>query len=107
MEAAAQLVITAFNGFDEAAVGRPSVSASLGIAVVSPGSASGSAVELLRDADLAMYRAKLRGGACAVVFEPWMSERVLERSRLRADLEQPAQRRRDQPHFRRHLGNHR
>jgi EAL domain-containing protein (putative c-di-GMP-specific phosphodiesterase class I) len=76
-------VVTAFNGFDDSAVGRPSVSASVGVVV----SASGSASELLRDADLAMYRAKQRGGAGAVVFESWMSERVMERSRLRADLE--------------------
>jgi diguanylate cyclase (GGDEF)-like protein/PAS domain S-box-containing protein len=46
-----------------------------------------SAVQLLREADLAMYRAKARGGSCAVVFEPWMSERVLERSHLRRRLE--------------------
>jgi diguanylate cyclase (GGDEF)-like protein/PAS domain S-box-containing protein len=76
-------VVTAFNGFDDGAVGRPSVSASVGVVVADSGSAS----ELLRDADLAMYRAKQRGGASAVVFEPWMSERVMEHSRLRADLE--------------------
>jgi diguanylate cyclase (GGDEF)-like protein/PAS domain S-box-containing protein len=46
-----------------------------------------SAAQLLRRADLAMYRAKARGGGCAVVFEPWMSERVLERSQLRGRLE--------------------
>jgi diguanylate cyclase (GGDEF)-like protein/PAS domain S-box-containing protein len=57
---------------------------------VSVGIAEGSgntAAQLLREADLAMYRAKARGGACAVVFEPWMSERVLERSHLRTRLE--------------------
>ncbi len=77
-------LISAFNGFDETASGRPSISASIGIAV----SGTGTAVELLRDADLAMYRAKQRGGGSAVRFEAWMSERVLERSRLRGDLEQ-------------------
>jgi diguanylate cyclase (GGDEF)-like protein/PAS domain S-box-containing protein len=83
----ADAVVTAFNGFDETAHGRPSVSASVGIVIVEAGPRTGGATELLRDADLAMYRAKQRGGAGAVEFEPWMSERVLERSRLRADLE--------------------
>ena len=83
----ADAVVTAFNGFDETAHGRPSVSASVGIVIVESGAPPGNATELLRDADLAMYRAKQRGGASAVEFEPWMSERVLERSRLRADLE--------------------
>jgi diguanylate cyclase (GGDEF)-like protein len=57
---------------------------------VSVGLATGAGVpaaQLLREADLAMYRAKARGGGCAVVFEPWMSERVLERSHLRHRLE--------------------
>jgi diguanylate cyclase (GGDEF)-like protein/PAS domain S-box-containing protein len=57
---------------------------------VSVGLATGAGVpaaQLLREADLAMYRAKGRGGGCAVVFEPWMSERVLERSHLRHRLE--------------------
>ena len=58
-------------------------SASVGIA-----EGSGiSAIQLLREADLAMYRAKGRGGGRAVVFEPWMSERVLERSNMRRRLE--------------------
>ena len=85
--AIADAVVTAFNGFDDGAHGRPSVSASVGVVVVGGGPGHGTATELLRDADLAMYRAKQRGGAKAVEFEPWMSERVLERSRLRANLE--------------------
>jgi diguanylate cyclase (GGDEF)-like protein/PAS domain S-box-containing protein len=76
-------VVTAFNGFDELALGRPSVSASVGAAIAD----RGTAIELLRDADLAMYRAKQRGGAGLVEFESWMSERVMEHSRLRADLD--------------------
>ena len=76
-------VVTAFNGFDEMALGRPSVSASVGAAIAN----RGTAIELLRDADLAMYRAKQRGGAGRVEFESWMSERVMEHSRLRADLD--------------------
>ncbi len=58
-------------------------SASIGIAA-----AEGlSAQELLRDADLAMYRAKAAGGAQMIRFEPWMRERVLARTRLRERLE--------------------
>ena len=79
----AEDVVTAFNGFDEAAHGRPSVSASVGLAVTD----NGTAIELLRDADLAMYRAKKRGGSGLIEFETWMSERVMKTSRLRADLE--------------------
>ena len=77
-------VVAAASAVDSQAGGRPPVSASVGIA---PAAAGGTAISALRDADLAMYRAKLRGGASVVVFEPWMSERVLERSRQRAELE--------------------
>jgi diguanylate cyclase (GGDEF)-like protein len=84
--AVAEAVVTAFNGFDESAHGRPSVSASLGLVVADP-QVTRTAREVLRDADLAMYRAKQRGGAGMVDFEPWMSERVMEHHRLRGDLE--------------------
>jgi diguanylate cyclase (GGDEF)-like protein/PAS domain S-box-containing protein len=77
-------VVAAVSAVDSQAGGRAPVSASVGIA---PAAAGGTAISALRDADLAMYRAKLRGGASVVVFEPWMSERVLERSRQRAELE--------------------
>jgi diguanylate cyclase (GGDEF)-like protein/PAS domain S-box-containing protein len=79
----AEAVLTAFNGFDETAAGRRSVSASIGVAIAE----RGTAIDLLRDADLAMYRAKQNGGAGVVEFEPWMSERVMEKARLRANLE--------------------
>ncbi|MBT0769747.1 EAL domain-containing protein [Kineosporia sp. J2-2] len=84
--AAAEAVVTAFNGFDETAYGRPSVSASLGLVIADP-QVTRTAREVLRDADLAMYRAKQRGGAGVVDFEPWMVERVMEHHRLRGDLE--------------------
>jgi diguanylate cyclase (GGDEF)-like protein/PAS domain S-box-containing protein len=77
-------VVAAASAVDTQASGRQPVSASVGIAAVESGR---TAISALRDADLAMYRAKLRGGASAVVFEPWMSERVFERSRQRAELE--------------------
>jgi EAL domain-containing protein (putative c-di-GMP-specific phosphodiesterase class I) len=60
------------------------VSASVGIAVESD--PDGGAAGLVRDADLAMYEAKKRGGQTWVMFEPWMRERVLHRTRLHAAL---------------------
>jgi diguanylate cyclase (GGDEF)-like protein/PAS domain S-box-containing protein len=41
-----------------------------------------SAAALLGDADLAMYEAKAAGGRRHVVFEPWMRDRVSERTRI-------------------------
>jgi diguanylate cyclase (GGDEF)-like protein/PAS domain S-box-containing protein len=80
--ATAAAVVDAISGLEGPGGGRRG-GASVGIA-----EGSGiSATQLLREADLAMYRAKGRGGGCAVVFEPWMSERVLERSHMRRRLE--------------------
>ncbi|MDQ1534063.1 MAG: hypothetical protein QOF28_1824, partial [Actinomycetota bacterium] len=45
-----------------------------------------SADDLLRDADIALYRAKAAGKACAVVFESYMQSEVLERLELELDL---------------------
>jgi EAL domain-containing protein (putative c-di-GMP-specific phosphodiesterase class I) len=42
--------------------------------------------EIIRDADIAMYFAKNKGGGRAEVFKPPMRERVLERLSLEADL---------------------
>lgn len=57
---------------------------STGIAVSS--SAQGQPTDLLRHADLAMYRAKSKGKACYEVFEPNMSTDALERLELETDL---------------------
>ncbi|MDQ6649682.1 MAG: bifunctional diguanylate cyclase/phosphodiesterase [Actinomycetota bacterium] len=43
--------------------------------------------DLLREADLAMYRAKSRGGNCHEVFSSALLEEVVDRAALRADLE--------------------
>jgi diguanylate cyclase (GGDEF)-like protein/PAS domain S-box-containing protein len=75
-----------------AAIGEPSrvlgddvaVSASVGIAF---GSGNQSAIEILRSADLAMYRAKGDGKSRFAVYEPSMHEKVLERLALKADLQ--------------------
>jgi diguanylate cyclase (GGDEF)-like protein len=57
------------------------VSASIGIA---PG--TGDAETLLRDADLAMYRAKSRGKGRYAVYEPSMHTAIVERLELEVDL---------------------
>ena len=45
------------------------------------------AAELLRQADLAMYRAKDRNGSCVQAFAPAMSAEVLRTGQLRQDLQ--------------------
>jgi diguanylate cyclase (GGDEF)-like protein/PAS domain S-box-containing protein len=59
------------------------VSASVGIAVAD---AESTASSLLRDADVAMYRAKTTGRARSVVYEPAMRAAAMERLRLETDL---------------------
>ena len=58
------------------------VSASIGIATGDRNSAQ----ELLRDADIALYRAKGSGKNCAALFEPDMKSAVLDRLGLTMDL---------------------
>jgi diguanylate cyclase (GGDEF)-like protein/PAS domain S-box-containing protein len=64
-----------------------SAQASVGIA---HGSGTESASEILRSADLAMYRAKADGKSRFAVYEPSMHERVLTRLALKAELERSA-----------------
>jgi diguanylate cyclase (GGDEF)-like protein/PAS domain S-box-containing protein len=59
------------------------VSASVGIAVADDDSTASS---LLRDADVAMYRAKASGKGRSVVYEPAMRDAAIERLRLETDL---------------------
>jgi diguanylate cyclase (GGDEF)-like protein len=59
------------------------VSASLGIATSDPDS---TATSLLRDADVAMYRAKASGKARWVVYDPVMRSAAMERLQLENDL---------------------
>ena len=58
--------------------------ASVGIVFGTPGQSAG---ELLRNADMAMYRAKNAGGNRFEIFEPEMHEAALTRLELKADLE--------------------
>lgn len=60
------------------------VSASIGIAMASPDTATSE--ELLRDADIAMYRAKALGKARYQVFDPAMHARAMTRLHLETDL---------------------
>ena len=67
------------DGYDSVPL---SVSASIGIA----GGQRNSAHELLRDADIALYRAKALGKNRSALFQPEMQTAVLDRIELDADL---------------------
>ncbi|MBI4913775.1 MAG: EAL domain-containing protein [Acidobacteria bacterium] len=60
------------------------VKASIGVALCSD--RHERALQVLRDADIAMYQAKARGGSTHEVFDASMHESVLDRLRLEADL---------------------
>jgi PAS domain S-box-containing protein len=60
------------------------ITASIGIAL--SGSAYSRAEELLRDSEIAMYRAKQAGKARCEVFDPGMHSSALQRLRLETDL---------------------
>lgn len=45
-----------------------------------------SATDMIRDADTAMYRAKLAGKACSVLFDPAMHVQIMSHLHLEADL---------------------
>jgi diguanylate cyclase (GGDEF)-like protein len=60
---------------------------SIGIALGPSGGSSGEGVELLRNADMAMYIAKGKGKGRYEFFEPRMHTGVLQRLELKADLE--------------------
>jgi diguanylate cyclase (GGDEF)-like protein/PAS domain S-box-containing protein len=59
------------------------ISASIGIALSSP---TIGADQVLRNADLALYRAKADGRSCYALFDPSMEARALERLELETDL---------------------
>jgi diguanylate cyclase (GGDEF)-like protein/PAS domain S-box-containing protein len=68
------------EGFEELPV---TVTASIGIATGDRPSAQ----ELLRDADIALYRAKAAGRDCCVLFEPAMQSAAVHRQELKSDLD--------------------
>jgi diguanylate cyclase (GGDEF)-like protein len=67
---------------DDAHHGRVAITASIGIALAD----GHAAADLLRDADIAMYRAKLAGKNRYVVFETGMQDQVHTRVELEMDL---------------------
>jgi diguanylate cyclase (GGDEF)-like protein/PAS domain S-box-containing protein len=62
------------------------VSASIGIVLSSSG--YNDPVDVLRDADIAMYRAKAHGRSRYEIFDPLMRERIMERLALENELRQ-------------------
>ncbi|GAC1463106.1 MAG: hypothetical protein NVSMB9_00160 [Isosphaeraceae bacterium] len=71
--------------------------ASIGIALGGPN--YDRAQDLLRDADLAMYRAKAQGSASRVLFDPAMHVAAVTRMKLEVDLRQAELRKEYRLHF--------
>jgi len=67
-------------------LGRHEVYSSVSIGIVTNDVAVASAEDVLRDADTAMYEAKLAGKGCYVVFDVSMRKRVQNRLSLEIDL---------------------
>ena len=66
--------------------GDAAVRSNVSVGLAMRESSSLSADELLRNADVAMYRAKNSGKGCSVVFEAAMYEALLDRLELESDL---------------------
>ena len=67
-------------------VGSESVSVYLSVGIATSHGGASSAEELIRDADVAMYKAKTSGKGHFEVFHPSMGEAVLERHGLKEEL---------------------
>jgi predicted signal transduction protein with EAL and GGDEF domain len=74
-------------------LGTEEVFASPSIGVAVSANEHRTADELLRDADLAMYRAKASGGGCYAVFDAEMHHAAVERLRLETELRRAVERR--------------
>ena len=91
-EVVAERIVAAIRApvpLDGAATGHAFVGASVGIARVSPHASPDEAADvdaLLRDADVAMYRAKARGKGQHAVFEPSMHAAAVARLALESEL---------------------
>ncbi len=72
-------------------------SASIGIVVGGPG--YDKPQDILRDADMALHRAKTRGKACYQVFDKAMHERAVSRLKLENDLRRAVERQEFQIHY--------
>jgi diguanylate cyclase (GGDEF)-like protein/PAS domain S-box-containing protein len=85
----AHRVLEAFADPFDIGIGRPyQCTASVGVACSTPQSTGES---LLRDADLAMYKAKSKGRGCAAVFDEAMRSTTLDRYALETDLKTAAE----------------
>lgn len=73
-------------------LGAHEVVMSASIGVVIGNSAYQNSLDLLRDADIAMYSAKAKGKACYAVFSPIMHEHALRQLELENDLRQAIER---------------
>lgn len=69
---------------------RVFLSASIGIVMVGAGCTTPE--EILQDADIAMYRAKMQGKACSVLFEPEMRRLAVTRLELENDMQAAVER---------------
>jgi diguanylate cyclase (GGDEF)-like protein/PAS domain S-box-containing protein len=67
-------------------VGGHEVFTTVSMGIVYGSSDYTQAEDMLRDADIAMYVAKARGGARSEVFEPGMRQRILQRLALETDM---------------------
>lgn len=83
--AVAQRILAALERSFSVGGREVSLRASLGVALAGTGEIS--AGELLRRADVAMYRAKTRGKATFEVFEPSMQEAITRRLEIRSEVE--------------------
>lgn len=86
--ALAERIISAIGKPDPTNPSRPSVTASIGVALTQ-GSTFQDTFEsytLLADADIAMYEAKVKGGARVSIFNNDLALRSSERLRIRSDL---------------------
>ncbi len=94
--AVARRVITELNGPVQLAGHEVYVAASAGLALWHPGQDPGErpgALELVRDADIAMYRAKARGRGRIELFDHTMRTAVNSRFELRGALQRALERR--------------
>ena len=82
--ALADRVVAAFERPFRLAHQEITVRSSIGIVIASGG--HGTADDLLRDADVAMYRAKATGRGSYALFEPSMQAEVMARQALESDL---------------------
>jgi diguanylate cyclase (GGDEF)-like protein/PAS domain S-box-containing protein len=80
----AKRVLTAFDDSFDLDGRQMSIRASVGVVVTAVGERTGD--DLLRDADVAMYRAKVGGRGSYAMFEPSMQADVAARMELESDL---------------------